>query len=219
MSSICFSDSNHHLVTLIASTVSLPDLHTATRTPSPESTTNITPRSPKSPQSMATLTEKIAQLRPDQRFVSFEFFPPKTDGGFRNLVARLTRMLALNQLFVTVTWGAGGLTLEKLLDLAATCQRELGLTTVLHLTCTNTNRQIIDTALARAKEAGIRNVLALRGDPPRAEEYWTPDCDFHNAVDLVRYIKANYGDYFCVGVAGYPEGHTDGSDNAGQDPR
>ncbi|CAN3375789.1 hypothetical protein DIURU_003780 [Diutina rugosa] len=168
---------------------------------------------------MAKLTEKIAQLRPDQRFVSFEFFPPKTDGGFRNLIARLTRMSALNPLFVTVTWGAGGSTSEKSLDLAATCQRELGLTTVLHLTCTNTNRQIIDTALARAKEAGIRNVLALRGDPPRAEEYWTPDCDFHNAVDLVRYIKANYGDYFCVGVAGYPEGHVDGSDNAGQDPR
>lgn len=168
---------------------------------------------------MTTVSERIKSLAPGQRFVSFEFFPPKTDGGFRNLIARLTRMLALNPLFITITWGAGGSTSEKSLDLAATCQQDLGLTTVLHLTCTNTNKQIIDDALRRAKAAGIRNILALRGDPPRAEEYWTPDCDFQNAVDLVKYIKEQYGDYFCIGVAGYSEGHVDGSDNAGQDPR
>lgn len=168
---------------------------------------------------MATITSKVAALGDNERFFSFEFFPPKTDGGLRNLIARLTRMLALNPLFVTVTWGAGGLTLEKSLDLAATCQRDLGLTTVLHLTCTNTNRQVIDDALAKAKDAGIRNILALRGDPPRTEEYWTPDCDFSNAVDLVKYIREQYGNYFCIGVAGYPEGHVEGSDGRFQDPK
>lgn len=127
-------------------------------------------------------------------------------------------MLALNPLFITVTWGAGGSTSEKSLDLAATCQNDLGLTTVLHLTCTNTNKEVIDNALQKAKESGIRNILALRGDPPRTEEYWTPNCDFVNAVDLIKYIKQNYGDYFCIGVAGYPEGHVDGSDNNGQSP-
>lgn len=165
---------------------------------------------------MATVTEKIRALQPNERFCSFEFFPPKTDAGFRNLLARLHRMMALHPLFITVTWGAGGSTSEKSLDLAATCQNELGITTVLHLTCTNTNKEVIDNALARAKRAGIRNILALRGDPPRTEEYWTPNCDFSYAVDLVRYIKQQYGDYFCVGVAGYPEGHVDGADTINQ---
>lgn len=167
---------------------------------------------------MATVTEKIRGLAPDERFCLFEFFPPKTDAGFRNLLARLNRMMALNPLFITVTWGAGGSTSEKSLDLAATCQNELGITTVLHLTCTNTNKEVIDNALARAKANGIRNILALRGDPPRNKEYWTPNCDFNNAVDLVRYIREQYGDYFCVGVAGYPEGHVDGADTTHQDP-
>lgn len=167
---------------------------------------------------MATVTQKIRSLAPNEKFCLFEFFPPKTDAGFRNLLARLNRMMALNPLFITVTWGAGGSTSEKSLDLAATCQNELGITTVLHLTCTNTNREVIDNALARAKTAGIRNILALRGDPPRNKEYWTPNCDFNNAVDLVRYIKEQYGDYFCVGVAGYPEGHVDGADTSNQDP-
>ncbi|KAK6204284.1 methylenetetrahydrofolate reductase-domain-containing protein [Scheffersomyces amazonensis] len=167
---------------------------------------------------MATVKEKIQSLGPNDKFISFEFFPPKTDSGLRNLLARLNRMSALNPLFVTVTWGAGGSTSVKSLDLAATFQNDLGLTTVLHLTCTNTNKEIIDEALKKAKENGIRNILALRGDPPRAEEYWTPNCDFNGAVDLVKYIKQEYGDYFCVGVAGYPEGHVDGSDTSFQDP-
>lgn len=168
---------------------------------------------------MSTVAERIASLKPDEKFVSFEFFPPKTDSGFRNLLARLNRMLAFNPLFVTVTWGAGGSTSEKSLDLAATCQNEIGITTVLHLTCTNTNKEVIDQALSRAKAAGVRNILALRGDPPRTEEYWTPNCDFNGAVDLVKYIRENYGDYFCIGVAAYPEGHVDGSDTSSQNPQ
>lgn len=166
---------------------------------------------------MSTVKEKIASLGPDEKFYSFEFFPPKTDGGFRNLLARLNRMLNLNPLFVTVTWGAGGSTSEKSLELASTCQKLLGLTTVLHLTCTNTNKEIIDNALKLAKQSGIRNILALRGDPPRTQEYWTPNCDFNYAVDLIKYIKEQYGDYFCLGVAAYPEGHVEGSDASNQD--
>lgn len=167
---------------------------------------------------MSTVTEKIRSLGPGEKFVSFEFFPPKTEGGFRNLLARLNRMLALNPLFVTITWGASGSTSEKSLDLAAVCLKHLGLTTVLHLTCTNTNREIIDNALEAAKKSGIKNILALRGDPPRTQEYWTPNCDFVNAVDLVKYIREKYGDYFCIGVAGYPEGHIDSADSTDQCP-
>ena len=130
---------------------------------------------------------------------------------------------ALRPLFVTVTWGAGGSTAQKSLELAEICQRQLGLTTCLHLTCTNMNKSLIDEALEEAKALGIRNILALRGDPPRNEEYAeetpaaTSDLEFVWAIDLVRYIRKEHGDYFCIGVAAYPEGHSDESCPENQD--
>lgn len=168
---------------------------------------------------MDKITDKIAALPPDAFYTSLEFFPPKTVMGFSNLRDRLDRMeRALKPLFVNVTWGAGGSTAQKSLDLAEICQRELGLTTCLHLTCTNMSRRLLDKALEDAKALGIRNLLALRGDPPRPDEYKALDdassdevTDFEWATDLVKYIKATYGDYFCIGVAAYPEGHADGS--------
>lgn len=140
---------------------------------------------------------------------------------------------ALRPLFVTVTWGAGGSTSSKSLELAEICQRQLGLTTCLHLTCTNMRRKLIDEALEEAKALGIRNILALRGDLPRSEEYRLNDGtieqggegedgdsneEFTWAIDLVRYIRRIYGDYFCIGVAAYPEGHADESYPEVQDP-
>lgn len=165
---------------------------------------------------MDKITNKIAALPPDATYTSLEFFPPKTAMGFSNLRDRLDRMeRALKPLFVNVTWGAGGSTAQKSLDLAEICQRELGLTTCLHLTCTNMSRRLLDRALEDAKALGIRNILALRGDPPRPDEYRALDddevTDFAWAVDLVKYIRATYGDYFCIGVAAYPQGHADGS--------
>ncbi|QPG77124.1 hypothetical protein FOA43_004528 [Brettanomyces nanus] len=164
------------------------------------------------------ITDKIGTLSEDEPFFSFEFFPPKTEHGTRNLYARLGRMSLMGPLFVTVTWGAGGTTLRKSMDLAITCQKELGLTTCLHLTCTNTTKKVIDDTLRKAKENGICNILALRGDPPRGSSL-SHDCgDFEHAVDLVRYIRQQYGDYFCIGVAGYPEGHADGFYDQSQNP-
>ncbi|KAF7887037.1 uncharacterized protein EAF02_003684 [Botrytis sinoallii] len=176
---------------------------------------------------MEKITEKIAALPPDTNYFSLEFFPPKTSMGSSNLRARLDRMSrALRPLFVTVTWGAADLTAIKSLELAELCQRDLGLTTCLHLTCTNMSRALVDQALEDAKALGIRNILALRGDPPRSEEYRaidekngdTPamDWEFEWAIDLVRYIRKQYGDYFCVGVAAYPEGHADEGHPEGQ---
>ncbi|KAI0550774.1 methylenetetrahydrofolate reductase 2 [Xylaria curta] len=174
---------------------------------------------------MEKITDKIAALPADANYFSLEFFPPKTGMGFSNLRDRLDRMArALRPLFVNVTWGAGGSTATKSLELAETCQRELNLTTCLHLTCTNMSRKTIDRALEDAKALGIRNILALRGDPPRASEYQDPNEDPENAIDegfvwaidLVKYIKNKYGDYFCIGVATYPEGHADESHPLGQ---
>jgi methylenetetrahydrofolate reductase (NADPH) len=136
---------------------------------------------------------------------------------------------ALRPLFVTVTWGASGTTSSKSLELAELCQRQLGLTTCLHLTCTNMSRALIDKALEEAKVLGVRNILCLRGDPPRSEEYWPEGLnraddsnrEFNHAIDLVRYVRRTYGDWFCIGVAAYPEGHSDEShpDPASQDPK
>ncbi|XDG01960.1 hypothetical protein ABKA04_001575 [Annulohypoxylon sp. FPYF3050] len=174
---------------------------------------------------MEKITDKIAALPADSSYFSLEFFPPKTAMGFSNLRDRLDRMArALRPLFVNVTWGAGGSTATKSLELAEICQRELNLTTCLHLTCTNMSRKLIDRALEDAKALGIRNILALRGDPPRAAEYQNPNEDpedaideaFTWAIDLVRYIRKTHGDYFCIGVATYPEGHADESHPLGQ---
>lgn len=172
---------------------------------------------------MVKISDKLAELGDGNGFVSLEFFPPKTDSGLKNLLARIQRMSIINPLFINITWGAGGSTAEKSLELAAYCQREFNLTTCLHLTCTNTNRAIIDDALARAKQAGIQNILALRGDPPRAEvlddieDVAALNNGFTYAVDLVKYIREQHGDYFAIGVAAYPDGHVDGADNTDQD--
>jgi len=173
---------------------------------------------------MDKITDKIAALPAGANYFSLEFFPPKTAMGFSNLRDRLDRMeRALRPLFVNVTWGAGGSTASKSLELAEICQRELGLTTCLHLTCTNMSRHLIDKALEDAKVLGIRNILALRGDPPRKAEYRNAEDsesdtedDFVWAVDLVKYIRKRHGDYFCIGVAAYPEGHADESHPLGQ---
>lgn len=134
-------------------------------------------------------------------------------------------------LFVTVTWGAGGCTSSRSLELAEVCQKQIGLTTCLHLTCTNMRREIIDEALEAAKALGIRNILALRGDPPREHEYGLvadrskdvpkdkdSNAEFTWAIDLVRYIRRTYRDYFCIGVAAYPEGHANESYPTHQSP-
>ena len=121
-------------------------------------------------------------------------------------------MRSLNPAWIHVTWGAGGSTQERSLELAGAAQ-DLGLDVCLHLTCTNMEQSVLDTTLERAKEMGVRNLLALRGDPPRGEEYWVASSeDFQHATDLVRYIRKAHGDYFCLGVAGYPEGHADSAD-------
>ncbi|QLL34791.1 hypothetical protein HG536_0H01660 [Torulaspora globosa] len=156
--------------------------------------------------------------------LSLEFFPPKTETGKRNLLERMVRMSALDPLFITVTWGAGGSTAEKTLELAAITQRSLNVPVCMHLTCTNTDKTVIDNALRTCQQVGIRNILALRGDPSiedsvGQERVTQEPVDFEHAVDLVRYIRTQYGSYFCIGVAAYPEGHCEGEAEASeQDP-
>ena len=141
---------------------------------------------------------------------SFEFFPPKTDAGVTNLNARLGRMRGMNPEFVDYTWGAGGSTSTLTMDLCKAAQQTHGYISNMHLTCTNMEAGKVEEALAEAKSLGIRNIVALRGDPPVGQTEWkATDTGFKCALDLVRFIREKYGDYFCVSVAGYPEGHPD----------
>lgn len=142
-------------------------------------------------------------------FFSFEYFPPKTDAGVDNLYERLDRMKLVNPLWIDVTWGAGGSTSELTLEICTNSQRLVGLETMMHMTCTNMPRDKLKEGLQKARDAGIRNILALRGDPPRGEEWKQIEGGFGHAVDLVKFIRAEHGDYFGICVAGYPEAHVD----------
>ncbi|KAF9030677.1 methylenetetrahydrofolate reduct [Hymenopellis radicata] len=162
------------------------------------------------------IIDKIAGRDASNPFYFFEFFPPRTDQGFENLLARISRLAALKPLAVSITWGAGGSTRDRSLDLAGITQKEYHIDTLLHLTCTNMLQGMVDDALNAARSRGIQNILALRGDPPKGKEEWIPiDPRFQHGVDLVSYIRSSsqLSSHFCIGVAGYPDGHPDTSND------
>ncbi|KDR73532.1 hypothetical protein GALMADRAFT_251254 [Galerina marginata CBS 339.88] len=157
------------------------------------------------------LSTQIEAQDASNPFYTFEFFPPRTDQGFDNLMSRISRLSALNPLAISVTWGAGGSTKDRSLELAGLTQNS-DVNTILHLTCTNMELGLVDEVLKAVKQQGIQNILALRGDPPRGEEEWiASDPRFTRAVDLVSYIRSvpEYSAWFCIGVAGYPDGYAD----------
>ncbi|XP_006650787.1 probable methylenetetrahydrofolate reductase [Oryza brachyantha] len=153
--------------------------------------------------------EKIREAAADGRTVfSFEYFPPKTEEGLDNLFERMDRMVAHGPNFCDITWGAGGSTADLTLEIANRMQNMVCVETMMHLTCTNMPVENIDEALTTIKSNGIQNVLALRGDPPHGQDKFVQvSGGFACALDLVRHIKAKYGDYFGITVAGYPEAH------------
>lgn len=139
---------------------------------------------------------------------SFEYFPPKTEAGVENLYQRFWRMNKQGPLFCDVTWGAGGSTSDLTMELCTNAAKEFGMEMNMHLTCTNMKAELVDEALATAKAHGIRNIVALRGDPPAGEEKWEAvEGGFTCALDLVKHIRKHHKDYFGICVAGYPEGH------------
>lgn len=160
---------------------------------------------------VTSIAEKIAtRAAAGKTFFSFEYFPPKTPQGEANLYERAERMAAAEPLFCDVTWGAGGGTSALTLDLSGNIQRFMGMDVMMHLTCTNMPAGKVREGLEGAKTRGIRNILALRGDPPAGKEWTKCEEGFENATDLVTFIRQEYGDYFSICVAGYPEGHPSG---------
>merc|ERR1740138_1842415 len=119
-------------------------------------------------------------------------------------------MKGLGPMFTDFTWGAGGSTSELTLQLTSAAKNEFGCVANMHLTCTNQKVEMAGDALDECRKVGVRNIVALRGDPPRGQEQWTAtEGGFSCALDLVKYMREKHGDYFCISVAGYPEGHPD----------
>jgi methylenetetrahydrofolate reductase (NADPH) len=147
--------------------------------------------------------EKMAARKP---VISFEFFPPKTDEGDRALFERqLPALLAARPDFCSVTYGAGGSTREKTLQIVDRIQREHGLPALAHLTCVNHTRAEVRALLEKIRALNCKNILALRGDPPGGGEFQPTPGGFEFSSGLVKFIREQ-GD-FSTGVAGFPEGH------------
>ena len=139
--------------------------------------------------------------------ISFEFFPPKTEEGDRNLLEKtIPALLQLKPDYCSVTYGAGGSTREKTLMIVDRIQRRHGLTAMAHLTCVGSTQEQLRSVLEEAAKLGIRNILALRGDPPGGSgDFKKTEGGFEFSYELVRFIRSIGG--FSIGTAGFPEGH------------
>jgi methylenetetrahydrofolate reductase (NADPH) len=147
----------------------------------------------------------------DEPVFSFEFFPPKTEEGERNLRAALWALRELEPDFVSVTYGAGGSTRGLTLELTKWIKQELGIEAMAHLSCVGATRDELCVILDSLIEAGVENVLALRGDPPHGERSWTPHPDgLRYSSELVALIASRYP--ACVGAACFPEMHPEAVD-------
>jgi methylenetetrahydrofolate reductase (NADPH) len=138
--------------------------------------------------------------------LSVEFFPPKTDKGDESLFSEIQTIKGLKPAFCSVTYGAGGSTREKTVDLVDRIHRECKLDVMCHLTVVGQSKHEARTVLDNLKQKGIENLLALGGDPPQGASEWKPHPDgFHHAIELVREAIDRCG--FAVAVAGFPEVH------------
>ncbi|MBI4878584.1 MAG: methylenetetrahydrofolate reductase [NAD(P)H] [Planctomycetes bacterium] len=144
---------------------------------------------------------------------SFEFFPPKTDKGMEALRRTLAELSVLEPSFVSVTYGAGGSTRERTVELVANIKNVARVEAMAHVTCAAASAHEIGLVLDRLAAANVRNVLALRGDPPEGEScFRQPEGGFAHANELVTFIRSRWS--FCVGGACYPEGHVECRDLA-----
>jgi len=142
---------------------------------------------------------------------SVEFFPPKTDEGLRQLVDTARQLGELDPAFVSVTYGAGGSTRDGTVEAAILLHDKLGLETMAHLSCVGETVEGLRGVLDRIEAAGIDNVLALRGDPPRGQpDFVQPEGGLASAAELAAFISESYG--FAIGGACFPEVHPEAAD-------
>jgi methylenetetrahydrofolate reductase (NADPH) len=147
----------------------------------------------------------------DEPIFSFEFFPPKSDAGERVLGLALESLRQLAPAFVSVTYGAGGASRERTLELTKWIKQELGIEAMAHLSCVGSTREELTDVIADMRQAGIENILALRGDPPRGESDWKPHPGgLQYSTELAALIRADHD--MCIGGACFPEVHPEAPD-------
>ena len=150
------------------------------------------------------IRELMAGKKP---FLSFEFFPPKEKNAWPDFFKVVSELQTHNPLFVSVTYGAGGGTQDNTLDIVTHMKNELGLEPMAHLTCVGATEDGLKDFLGKLNDAGINNILALRGDPPRDMENFSFEGQtFQYASDLVEFTRKHFPE-MGIGVAGYPEAH------------
>ena len=143
------------------------------------------------------------------RTISFEFFPPRNADGIPGVLDTVAELSAgYSPDFISVTYGAGGSTRQFTEEITVNAKKSSGVEVMAHLTCAGQTVEELDSVLQRLEDAGIENVIALRGDPPRGEnEFTVTEGGFSHASELVTHIRDNY--QFGIAAACYPEGHTE----------
>lgn len=159
---------------------------------------------------------KIKSILENKSGVAFEFFPPKTDKGEKNLFKHLTQLEKINPGYVSITYGAGGTSSDNTHNIVIKIAKFKKNTVMAHLTCIGHSREEIHKMLADYKTNGVENIMALRGDPPQDSDIKIGDGDFPNAIDLVRFIREEFGDHFSIGGAAFPELHPESPDMASE---
>lgn len=151
-------------------------------------------------------------LKEDKVTLSMEVFPPKTNTAAKSVNEAVKQISALKPDFISVTYGAGGGTSEHTVSIAKDIKDAYGVSSMAHLTCVSSTRETVKKQILDIKEAGIENILALRGDIPDETEFPLPE-QFHYAAELVEEIKHIAPD-MCIGGACYPEGHPEATNKA-----
>ena len=146
-------------------------------------------------------------LNQNKLTLSFEVFPPKTESSFDSVKSATEEIASLSPAFMSVTYGAGGGTSKYTLEIAKNILKEHGVPTLAHLTCVSSTKDTVKDMVNQIKNAGIKNVMALRGDIPenRLNEDRS-NWHYHHAIDLIKELKES-GNDFCIGGACYPEVH------------